>query len=186
MPITSQGWELHIVREIEQRRPSDGRRRTVGRYQVYHDGVAQTGTDLSGMTAEAKGPGANAPVDNGKRIEAGRYPLLTHEPGGYATWGYSNSQDPAAEPKPAFELKLKDTDPRDNILVHPGHHLLASVGCINLCKSCPHAREPISHLPSRKRVISVIEDMKKYLGTQFPTSNGMKIPGAWVVIDGEP
>src|SRR5262245_6813665 len=93
---------------------------------------------------------------------------------------------PAAEPKPAFELKLKDTDPRDNILVHPGHDFLSSVGCINLCKSLPDAWEPISYVPSRKRVISVIQDIKKYLGTEFPASNGKKIPRAWVVIDGEP
>jgi hypothetical protein len=71
MPISNTGWKLHIIRDAEQRRPSDGRRRTVGRYQVYHDGVAQTGAGLSGMTAEAKGPGANTPADNGKRIEKG-------------------------------------------------------------------------------------------------------------------
>jgi hypothetical protein len=39
MPISRQGWELHM--ESVQRRASDGRRRTVGRYQVYHDGVEQ-------------------------------------------------------------------------------------------------------------------------------------------------
>src|SRR5262245_44163735 len=184
MPITNQGWELYIVRELEQRRPSDGRRRTLGHYQVYHDGVAQTGPDLSGMTAEAKGPGANVPADNGKRIEAGRYPLWTQEPVRYATNNYANSEDPEAEPKPAFELK--NTGNRYEILVHPGHDFLSSVGCINLCKSLPDAWEPISYVPSRKRVISVIEDMKKYLGIEFPTSNGKKILVAWVVIDGEP
>src|SRR5215510_4316279 len=111
MPIENQGWELHIIRKTEQRRPSDGRRRTVGRYQVYHEGVAQTGTDLSGMTAEAKGPGANAPADNGKRIEAGRYPLLTHEPGGYATWDYSNSQDPGSRTKAGLRTKTQGHGP---------------------------------------------------------------------------
>lgn len=83
MPISGQGWELHIVREKEQRRASNGRRRTVGRYQVFHDGVAQTGKGLKGATAEAKGPGANKPAGNGKRIEQGRYPLATQEPGHY-------------------------------------------------------------------------------------------------------
>ena len=48
MPISGKGWELYIVRQAEQRRPSDGRRRTVGRYQVYRDGAAQTGSGMSG------------------------------------------------------------------------------------------------------------------------------------------
>lgn len=184
MPISSQGWELHIVRESVQRRPSDGRRRTVGRYQVYHDGVAQTGMDLQGMTAEAKGPGANAPPDNGKRVEEGSYPLWTHAPGQYATFGYSNSEDPDADPKPCFELR--NTGARYDILVHPGHEFLASVGCINLCKSLPNAQEQITYATSRTRVISVIADMKNYLGQDFPSSNEKRIPRASVVIDGEP
>src|SRR5205823_3812195 len=77
MPITGEGWEMHIVRQSEQRRASDGKRRTVGAYQVFHDGAPQTGADMKGMVAESKGPGANRPVKNGKRIEAGRYPLGT-------------------------------------------------------------------------------------------------------------
>ena len=77
MPITGEGWEMHIVRHSEQRRASDGKRRTVGKYQVYHDGVAQIGADMSGTVAETRGPGANRPAENGRRIEAGRYPLFT-------------------------------------------------------------------------------------------------------------
>ena len=184
MPITKEGWELHIVRETVQRRASDGRRRTTGRYQVYHDGIAQSGADLCGMTAESKGPGANHPADNGKRIGEGRYPLSTHAPGRYATFDYKNSEDPDAEPKPALELK--GTGERYDILVHPGHDFLASVGCINLCRSLPNAQEPISYAPSRKRVIAVINDLKNYLGSDFPKSNGKKIVKASVVIDGEP
>lgn len=184
MPISNNGWELHVIRSAEQRRASDGRRRTIGRYQVYHDGVAQTAADLKGMTAEAKGPGANRPADNGKRIEAGRYPLWTHSPGGYATYGYTDSTAPSDGPKPCLELK--DTGARYAILVHPGHDFLASVGCINLCKSLPDAYEPITYVPSRKRIISVIADLSGYLGRDFPSSNGKKIPNAAVVIDGEP
>jgi hypothetical protein len=184
MPISGQGWELHIVREGVQRRASDGRRRTVGRYQVYHDGVVQTATDLQGMTAESKGPGANKPADNGKRIEPGQYPLSTHAPGRYATFGYSSSQDPDAQPKPC--LGLKDTGDRYDILVHPGHEFLASVGCINLCKSLPNAQEQIDYAPSRRRVISVITDLRNYLGRDFPNVNGKPIRRASVVIDGEP
>jgi hypothetical protein len=184
MPISGQGWEFYIVRDTVQRRPSDGRRRTIGRYQVYRDGVAQTGSGMRGATAEAKGPGANIPKDNGKRIEQGRYPLWTHEPGGYATLDYSSSTDPDAEPKPAIEVM--DTGDRYDILIHPGQDFLASVGCINLCTSLPDASEPITYASSRKRVIAVIANLKSYLGAQFPQSNGKEIPKAFVVIDGEP
>jgi hypothetical protein len=184
MPISGEGWELHIVREREQRRASDGKRRTVGRYQVFHDGVAQAGTDLSGTTAESKGPGANKPADNGKRVEEGRYPLWTQEPGRYATWGYSNSQSENAGPKPGFELK--STGQRYEILVHPGRLFLASIGCINLCTSLPNAKETIAYASSRRRVFALIDDMKTFLGTSFPKTNGKKIPRAFAVIDGEP
>ncbi len=56
MPIAGQGWELHIVREMEQCRPTDGRRRTVGRYQVFHDGIARSGSGMTGATAEVQRP----------------------------------------------------------------------------------------------------------------------------------
>jgi hypothetical protein len=184
MPISGQGWELHIVRESEQHRPSEGRRRTVGRYQVFHDGVAQTGPGLSGVTAESKGPGANEPINNGKRIEEGRYPLWTHPPGDYATWGYDPSERQGAKPKPSFELK--DTGDRTEILLHPGHDFLASIGCINPCTSLPDANEDIDYAPSRKRVIAIIEDMKAHVGAAFPTTNEKEIPKAFIVVDGEP
>jgi hypothetical protein len=184
MPISGEGWELYIVRQAEQRRSSDGRRRTVGRYQVYRDGAAQTGSGMSGMFAEAKGPGANVPKDNGKRIEQGRYPLWTHPPGHYATVDYSDSTDPEAEPKPCLELK--DTGDRYDILVHPGDGFLSSVGCINLCTSLPDAEEPITYSSSRRRVIAVMGNLKNYLGANFPDHNGERIPRAFVVVDGEP
>lgn len=184
MPISGQGWEFHIVRETVQRRPSDGRRRTVGRYQIFRDGVAQTGAGMRGITAEAKGPGANTPVNNGKRIKQGCYPLRTHAPGGYATLNYSESPDLEAEPKPCLELG--DTDQRTDILIHPGHDFLASVGCVNLCTSLPNATEPIDYAPSRKRVIAVINNLISFLGADFPKRNGQRIPRAFVVIDGEP
>ena len=64
-------WELRIVRTEEQTR--NARRRTVGRYQVLHNGNPVAG--LSGATAETKGPGANAPEGNNRCIEAGSYNL---------------------------------------------------------------------------------------------------------------
>ena len=63
---------------------------------------------------------------------------------------------------------------------------LASVGCINLATNLPNAAESISYGGSRRRVIALIEDMKNFLGSGFPTQNSKKIPNATVVIDGEP
>ena len=66
------------------------------------------------------------------------------------------------ERKPGFELK--DTGERTEILVHPGHDFLASVGCINPCTSLPDADETITYASSRRRVIALIEDIKGYAG----------------------
>ncbi|MDP1911494.1 MAG: hypothetical protein Q8K85_24600 [Hyphomicrobium sp.] len=85
--------------------------------------------------------------------------------------------------KPGIEVT--STGQRSEILIHPGHGFLASVGCINPCTSLPNAREMIDYAPSRKRVIALIEDMKSFIAG-FPTKNGKAIPGAFVVIDGEP
>jgi hypothetical protein len=183
MPITGQGWEIHIERQSTQKRVSDGKVRTVGTYQVFHDGSPVAG--LSGMTAESKGPGDNSVAENGKRVETGRYPLWTQDGTKYDTIGYSTSLSTAAKPKPGIELK--DTGARAEILIHPGaNSFLSSIGCINLCTSLPKAAELISYTGSRKRVIALIDDMKLYLGTNFPATNGKAIPKVWAVIDGEP
>jgi len=182
MPLTGQGWELHIKRETTQKRPSDGKIRTIGKYQVYHDGQPVPG--LAGVTAESRGPGDNSVAQNGKRVKAGTYPLWTQDGTKYDTIGYSQSLSTGAKPKPGIELK--NTGARSEILIHPGQGFLASTGCINLATNLPHAGEPISYIGSRKRVIALIEDMKQYLGSNFPTQNSKKIPNAMVVIEGEP
>jgi hypothetical protein len=41
-------------------------------------------------------------------------------------------------------------------------------------------------VPSRKRVLAIINDLKAFAGDSFPTKNGKRIPKAFVVIDGEP
>ena len=184
MPISGQGWELLITRQAEQRRDSDGKRRTVGKYQVFHDGVAQTGASMKGMTAESRGPGANKPKNNGKRIEQGRYPLRTHGTDKYATLNFKDSESPTAHPKPSIEVG--NTVQREGILIHPGNGFLRSIGCINLCTSLPNKGEMIDYGPSRNRVIAMIEDLKAFVGQQFPKQNDRKIPNAFVVIDGEP
>lgn len=183
MPITGTGWELHVIRHSEQRRPSNGKRRTVGTYQVYHDGKAQDGTGLSGTIAETRGPGANAPENNNRRIEAGRYPLYTQDGAKYVTNGYKDSESPSVKPKPGLELK--DTGERTEILIHPGIGFVASVGCFNPCTSLPDDQEMIDYLPSRRRVIAIIDDLRKFI-KGFPDKNGRRIEGAFVVVDGEP
>jgi hypothetical protein len=184
MPITGTGWEMHIVRTSEQRRISDGKRRTVGTYQVFHDGEKQTGPGLSGMVAETRGPGDNSEPGNNRRVEARRYPLATQDGIKYVTFGYKESDSSSTKPKPGIELL--ETESRTEILIHPGIGFLAAIGCINLCTSLPDADEMIDFAPSRRRVIAVIEDMKSYLNGGFPSKNGKKIPKAFVVIDGEP
>jgi hypothetical protein len=184
MPIQNTGWEFHIVRKSEQRRSSDGKRRTVGRYQVFHDGVAQTGAGLSGTVAETRGPGANRPAGNNRRVEEGRYPLFTQDGERYVTIGFKDSESTSAKPKPGLELK--DTGQRSEILIHPGQGFLASIGCINPCTSLPNAAEMIDYVPSRKRVLALINDLKAFGNGTFPTRNGRRIPKAFVVIEGEP
>lgn len=184
MPITGTGWEFHIVRKSEQRRASDGKRRTVGTYQVFHDGVKQTGAGLSGMVAETRGPGANKPAGNNRRVEPGRYPLFTQDGSKYVTIGYKDSESVTAKPKPGIELK--ETGQRQEILIHPGTGFLSSVGCINPCTSLPNASVPIDFIPSRKRVIAIINDLKAFAGAGFPTKNGKRIPNAFAVVEGEP
>lgn len=182
MPIIGQGWEIHIQRTHLQKRPSDGKVRTVGRYQVFHDGVPVPG--LAGTTAESAGPGSNLVAGNGKRIEPGRYPLFTQAGTKYVTFGYTDNLNQSALPRPGIELK--DTGNRREILVHPGIGFLASVGCINLCRILPDAAEPISFVGSRARVIAVIDDLAAFVGPALPAHNGHRIPGAFALVDGEP
>jgi hypothetical protein len=184
MPIQKSGWEMHIVRKTEQARASDGKRRTVGTYQIFHNGVKQTGAGLSGTVAETRGPGANRPAGNNRRVTEGRYPLFTQNGGRYVTIGYKESNATNASPKPGIELV--ETDKRSEILIHPGRGFLSSIGCINPCTSLPNAAEMIDYIPSRRRVIAIIEDLKAFAGSGFPTRNGKSIPNTFVVIDGEP
>ncbi|HWT29529.1 MAG TPA: hypothetical protein VN240_00715, partial [Propylenella sp.] len=147
-------------------------------------GQRQTNADLSGTMAESKGPGANHPAENGKRVREGRYPLATQGFKGskYKTWGYAKENQKGS--KPGFELSVPG--PRTGILVHPGIGFLASVGCLNPCTALPNENEDISFPGSRRRVIALIEDMIEFLDGDFPKENEMHIPRAFAVIDGEP
>jgi hypothetical protein len=102
----------------------------------------------------------------------------------YKTIGYKDSQSHSVRPKPGLELK--ETGQRTEILIHPGVGFVASIGCINPCTSLPNAEEMIDFVPSRERVIAIINDLKDYSKGTFPTQNGERIANAFVVIDGEP
>lgn len=169
-------WVIRITRQASQTRASDGKRRTVGVYQVFHDGQPVPG--LSGMTAESGGPSSNTVKK--VRIKGGRYPLATQNGGKYATHDYAKSANHTALRRPGIELLQTGT--RSEILIHPGIGFLASVGCINLCKSLPGPAEPISYGGSRDRVIAIIDDMSAYLGSKFPAKNGLPIPHAFAEI----
>lgn len=191
MPITKQGWEIHIQRERVQTR--SGKTRTVGSYQVFHDGVAATSFDLNGndvplfgTTAESKGPGQNVtPATSSKpsRIAQGRYPLKTSGGPTYVTNGYRQDLQIKAK-MPGIELRK--TGNRTDILIHPGKdEFLSSIGCINLCTSLPKASQNIDYADSRLRVIALIEDMKTFLGN-VPAGGDEAILNAFAIIDGEP
>lgn len=190
MPITGQGWEILISRTATQRRSPDGKTRTVGHYQVFHDGAEATGTipvdgrevPLFGTTAESPGPSQNDKrADEGSptRIVAKSYTLQTSGGPTYVTRGFRPDLEIAPQ-MPGVELK--DTGRRTDILIHPGkNEFLSSVGCINLCTSLPNAEETIDYAGSRRRVIALIEDMKAFLGG-LPGPD-QPIPNAFVVVD---
>jgi hypothetical protein len=175
MPITGAGWEILIERVKEERRGS--RVRTRGKYQVFHDGVAAAG--LAGSCAEAEGPGDNSREGNKRRIEEGRYPLGTHIGPSFATINYAQTGR-----RPC--VKLNKTNKRTDILVHPAGGFKSTVGCINLSRPLANANSDIDAADSRRRVIAVIEDLKNFLGNNFPKNNDQPIPKAFAVIDGEP
>lgn len=186
MPIVGTGWEILIVRKSVQERIITDKngvkrryRRTIGTYKVYHDGTQVPG--LAGTTAEARGPGENTKKDNGKRIEAGRYPLSTSDGPNYMTLNFAAG---VAYPRPGIELR--NTNKRTDILIHPGHGFLASVGCINPCKALPKSSDNIDVAESHARVVALIDDLKAFLGSKFPKVNGKSIPNAFVVVEGEP
>jgi LysM repeat protein len=180
-------WEIRIERKREQ---TLGKTRTVGTYQVYHDGEKATGTirvgevdvPLFGTTAEAGGPSQNdKTAEEGfpTRIVAKTYPMQTSGGPTYVTHGYR--QDVAKVAKMPG-LELTDTGRRSAILIHPGKdEFRSTVGCINLCTHLDTPEEIIGYKGSRRRVIALIEDMKQFLGN-VPTAGDRPIPNAFVVI----
>jgi hypothetical protein len=181
MPVSGKGWELLVQRQLVQRR--EGRARTCGAYRLFLDGVA---TGLAGMMCESIGPGDNRVAGNGRRLEAGLYPLSTHFGRRYATTGYSTDALSGSEPMPG--LLLTETGNRTAIVLHPAHPpnlYLTSVGCLNPTR--PLAPEAdIDFFDSRARVLALIESLRAFAPAAFAEPRTTPTPGAWVVIEGEP
>jgi hypothetical protein len=182
MPITRRGWELHIIRLGIQKR---GRvTRTYSTYKAHRDGVAIAG--LSGHICECKGPGDNVHRD-GKRIQAGRYPLSTQFGIKYKSMGFStDTHTPAVRPMPG--LLLMATGNRTAILIHPGHPpklYLSSIGCLNPTNPLRN-NDDMEFFESRARVIALIDNLRAFRPDSFLNRRPTQIPDAFVVIDGEP
>lgn len=187
LPISGNGWEILITRKKQHKRANKSYARTVGDYQVFHNGTKVAA--LSGMLAERQGPGDNTQsgVTNHRRIAAGTYELSTHDGASnnkYKTIGYSTDPGLAALPRPCF--RFLGTGARSGILLHPGAGYLYSIGCFNPGTTLDSADDNLKWGDSRTRVIALLDDMKQFLGNQFPTSNNQKIPNAHAVVEGEP
>jgi len=183
MPLSGSGWEL-MVERLEMHTHED-QRRTYGRYRVFVDGKP---AGIDGFMCESHGPGDNLTPENGKRVEAKRYPLFTHF-GRYRTIGYADeSAAPGADPMPA--LRLEDTGARTGILIHPAYPprtklYLASVGCLNPAADLA-AHEDNDFWESRRRTIELIDSLKAFSPGSFVADESVAVPGAAVIIEGEP
>ncbi len=182
MPITGQGWELRVERLSVQQ---DGAKvRTYGAYQAHRDGQALPA--LAGHVCECPGPGDNV-HQNGKRIEAARYPLWTQFGPMYRSTGYSTDlATPGRIHMPG--IRLEETGNRTHILVHPGHPpdlYLSSIGCLNLTKQLA-SHEMIDFSDSRSRVIALLDSLRGFAPAAFASAQNTRIANAWIVIDGEP
>ncbi|TAX63554.1 hypothetical protein ELI00_37040 [Rhizobium ruizarguesonis] len=183
MPITKQGWELHVRRLGIQKKGAATR--TYGTYQVYIDGVPKP--ELSGHICEAVGLGDNSAEDNGKRVEAETYPLWTQFGPTYSTIDYSEDlKTPGKLHMPG--VLLGNTGKRTAILIHPGHPpklYLSSIGCFNPTNPLK-SKGVMDFWDSRTRVIALIDSLKAFAPNAFVHKVSTRIDGASVVVEGEP
>jgi hypothetical protein len=177
--IVGRGWELLVCRQEVQYFKNE--KRTYGMYQVYRDRIPIN--DLVGFMCECRGPGDNKNKRSRKRIEEGRYALLTQFGRRYQTIGYSND---SGFPMPG--LRLGGTGNRDAILIHPGHPpnlYLTSIGCLN--PTGPLAsNQRMDFCDSRKRVIALIDNLRKFAPAAFKHEVNTRISDAHIVVVGEP
>jgi len=185
MPIPEVGYCISIKRELTERRESKNFSRTIGEYQCYWNGAPLP--SLNGQIVERQGPGNNTKAIGDAqdlRIAAGTYGLAIHYGKKYRTTGYSESTEYSEIPRPG--LLLLGTQERTYILLHPAQDYVASVGCLNTASGLLDANSSISYKDSRARVIAIIDSMKELIGHSFPVNDGSSIPGAIIVISGEP
>jgi hypothetical protein len=168
-------WELRVSRKTEQTR--NGKRRLVGRYQVFHDGRPAIG--LHGAIAESLGPRATAPVTD-ETPEVFCAHVINDEK--YATIGYSLNANPAALQRPG--LLFVSADQQRRLLLHPARGFCWSVGTIHLASKLDHSAFDIDFADSRARTIALIDDLRAFVGFGFPTSAGSKIPRAKIMFSG--
>ena len=175
------GFVLYVQRVRTELRRGEGYPRTVGTYSAFFNRQPVPG--VGGMSFERQGPGDN--TANGsfyhRRVKAGTYPLLTQDGSHYKTWHYRTDD---SHPRPG--VLIGDTGHREGCLFHPGGEYLRSTGCINLSKPLGGANDDMDPFDCRDHVIAVIEAMKAKLGAAFPPRNGLPIPNAFLVIEGEP
>jgi chitosanase len=167
-PLPS-GWVFLLQRLREELRPGKQFRRTVGTYQIFHDGLPVSG--LAGMTVERQGPGDNTLTGKHQHrcIEAATYNLVTHVSDNYRTVGYATTGE---HPRPAIEVS--GTNRRSEILIHPGVGYGSTIGCINLAARLSDANADISLDDSTRRVVDVVADLKVFVGGHLPSGN--KVP----------
>lgn len=186
MPITGNGWELHLVRLGQHQ--GHHLVRTYGRYSVSIDGAEVAG--LSGHMVECQGPGQNdtpCTPQFRRRIKEGVYPLYTHYTH-YASTGFSKTATyPTTDHRmPGFGLK--GTHNRTGILVHPAHDgglFLSSIGCLNPSDALG-THDDMDIADSRARVMAMLSSLKGFRPGAFQASGTYRIADATVVIDGEP
>jgi hypothetical protein len=180
IPTKIEGWVLRVRRLRQELRAGMSFARTVGTYQVYHDGVPVEG--LAGVTVErqSRGDGA-AGKENRLPIGAGQYPLLVHATKKYATTKYHSN---GSSPRPA--LQVGHSSEGAAVLVHPAGGYGSTLGCINLAGPLSGPRKNMTLADSISRVIAVIEDLRAYVGQSFPRKAGGRIADALILIEGEP
>jgi len=184
MPITGKGWELLVTRLGIHK--SGAKQRTYATYQVFIDGKAVQ--ELSGHICECIGPGStNSNAKPARRIPAGRYPLATQFGTNYKTIGFSTITKPPGK-KPLPGIRLLNTAPRKDVLIHAGHPpklYLSSIGCLN--PTAPlKAKDDMDFIDSRTRAMALIESLNNFAHAAFAKKANTPIPNAFAVIDGEP
>jgi hypothetical protein len=177
------GYVICFDRIRTERRPGAAFDRTVSRYQAFFNRVPIP--EISGMAVERQGPSDNGPsgVSNHRRIEAGTYPLATHDGASndkYMTIGFATPANIQARPWPC--LRVMNTGSRQGILIHCAAGYLMSIGCLNLTANVVNAQTNLLFSDSWGRVKGLIDNMRSRLGSQFPSSNNVRVPNTSLVI----